>query len=62
VGGAEDDIAGSAVREEGRASEDGRTAIHQFRGDRQETGYWERFLFIYLFDIENPTDGIKPGG
>lgn len=39
--------------EEGRASDDGQVAgtIHQFRGDRQETGDWERFLrylFIYL--------------
>jgi hypothetical protein len=53
VGGVEDNTAGSAVREEGRVSEDGQVAgtIHQFQEDRQETGDWERFLrylCIYL--------------
>jgi hypothetical protein len=39
VGGVEDEIAGSAGRGEGGASEDGQVTgtIHQFWGDRQET-------------------------
>jgi hypothetical protein len=49
------------VRQEGRVSEEGKLQAPDISFGGTDRGLGE-VLDIYLFNIESPTDGIRPGG